>query len=151
MTSPPDPREKSGQESLPGFCRGEMHPRARKGIQEYNAGEYYEAHEYLELAWRDTDSPGRDLYQGILQVGVAYYQIQRGNYRGALKMFNRARDLLQSLPDVCQGVDVAVLRRDAKRVEDILREKGPEEMDEIDPGRFQPVPMTGSQPQRREK
>ncbi len=123
-----------------------MHPQARKGIREYNAGEYYEAHEYLELAWRDTDSPGRDLYQGILQVGVAYYHVQRGNYRGALKMFNRARNLLQHLPDVCQGVDVATLRRDADRVESVLREKGPVRINDIDSGLFQPVPVPGWQP-----
>ena len=141
--TPPSELSASGQDSLSGFCKRDLHPRARKGIQEYNAGEYYEAHEYLELAWRDTDSPGRDLYQGILQVGVAYYQIQRGNYRGALKMFKRARGLLQPLPDVCQGVKVAALRRDAKRVEDLLREKGPDRMHEIDPAQFQPVPLTG--------
>jgi len=139
MKSPPDPDETGVEESLSAFCRGEMHPQARKGIREFNAGEYYEAHEYLELAWRDTDSPGRDLYQGILQVGVAYYHIQRGNYRGALKMFNRARDLLQPLPDMCQGVDVKKLRKDAEEVESALREKGADGIQNFNFDLFQPV------------
>jgi len=134
--------EHSGRvpEEVETFCQKDLHPLARKGLQKYNAGEYYEAHEYLELAWRDTDSPGRDLYQGILQVGVAYYQIKRENYRGALKMFGRARERLEPLPDVCQGVEVNRVRRDAEKVEQTLREIGPGAMDTFDVSLFRPIP-----------
>ena len=58
----------------------------------------------------------RDLYRAILQVGVAYYQVTRGNRRGALKMLLRAVQWLNVLPAICQGVDVARLRDDAARV-----------------------------------
>lgn len=126
---------------LEGACQGELHPQAVRGIREYNAGEYYEAHEYLELAWRDTKTAERDLYQGVLQVGVAYYQIQRGNYRGALKMFQRARGLLGPLPNGCRGIAVAQLRKDAEKVERVLRDLGPARIGDFDPGLFQPVPM----------
>lgn len=141
MKSIPNEEEERDPEVLESACRGKMHPLARKGIQEYNAGEYYEAHEFLELAWRDTETAERDLYQGVLQVGVAYYQIQRGNYRGALKMFKRAHRLLNPLPDRCRGVVVAALRRDAERVEGALREAGPEGIADFDAGLFQPVPL----------
>lgn len=140
MKSPPESRREN-REAVERACRGEIHPLARKGIREYNAGEYYEAHESLELAWRDTATAERDLYQGVLQVGVAYYQIQQGNYRGALKMFQRARRLLDTLPERCRGVDVAEFRRDAERVEGALREVGPEGIEDIDTGLFQSVPL----------
>jgi hypothetical protein len=58
----------------------------------------------------------RDLYRAILQVGVAYYQVTRGNLRGARKMLLRSIQWLALLPDVCQGVDVAQLRHDANAV-----------------------------------
>ncbi len=33
--------------------------------------------------------PVRDLYRAILQVGVAYYHITRGNHAGGLRMLRR--------------------------------------------------------------
>ncbi len=117
---------------LPGqkdeLCRGRLHPRAVEGLRLFNAGEYFEAHEELEAAWRDEPGRIRDLYQGILQVGVAYYHLLRGNYRGALKVFARAFPLLEAFPDRCRGVDVARLRRDARAVEAEALRLGPEEI-----------------------
>ena len=63
-----------------------------------------------------TPGPERDVYQAILQVGVAYYQIERGNARGARKMLQRALQWLRKLPDACQGIDVADLRQNAQNV-----------------------------------
>lgn len=79
------------------------HPKAREGIRLFNQGEFYLAHEHLEEAWMETGSPERDLYQGILQIGLAYYQISRGNYRGALKMFRRGQRNLAPLGDALLG------------------------------------------------
>jgi len=53
-----------------------------------------------------TSGPVRELYRAILQVGIAYYQIERGNHRGALKMLLRSVQWLAMLPDRCQGIDV---------------------------------------------
>jgi hypothetical protein len=106
---------------------------ALKGIQQFNAREFYEQHETLEQAWREEPGPVRQLYQGILQVGVAFYQIERRNYAGALKMFQRARQYLSVLPDECQGVDVARLRRDALAAQAELEKLGPERIASFDP------------------
>src|SRR5215218_1712794 len=54
-----------------------------KGIEEFNKGEFYECHEYLEEAWMQEPRRVRFLYQGILQVGVGFYHQQNGNWRGA--------------------------------------------------------------------
>ena len=53
----------------------------------------------LKEAWRQDTGAARDFYRGILQVGIAYYQIERGNYRGAVKMLLRVRQWLDPLPD----------------------------------------------------
>ncbi len=83
----------------------------------FNMGDYFEAHEYLEAAWKDERRAIRDLYRAVLQVAVGYYHLTRGNYTGAQKMFNRSRKFLDTLPDVCQGIHLAQLRRDMDRVE----------------------------------
>jgi predicted metal-dependent hydrolase len=119
---------------------GPLHPKAREGIELFNQGEYYEAHEPLEEAWMKTDSPERDLYQGILQIGLAYYQITRGNYRGALKMFHRGFRNLSPLGESLMGIDLTQLQADAQLVEMTLRQLGPTKIDQLDRMLIQPVP-----------
>src|SRR5919202_7054189 len=60
-----------------------------KGIEEFNKGEFYECHEYLEEAWMQEPKRVRFLYQGILQVGVGFYHLQNGNWRGATGLLRR--------------------------------------------------------------
>lgn len=120
-------------------CAEALDPRARHGIALFNAGQYFEAHEELELAWRADDGPGRDLYRAILQIGVAYLQIERGNFRGALKMFLRVRQWLEPLPAVCRSVDVAELRASAAQVQAALEALGPDALDQFDRALFKPV------------
>ena len=105
--APPDDRaELLRQSALP------LPDLAMRGFEEFNAGRYFEQHESFEHCWRAEPGPVRALYQAILQVGVAYHQIVQGNYNGARKMFLRAQQYLDSLPDVCQTIDVAKLRAD---------------------------------------
>ncbi len=59
-------------------------PALIRGLAQFNAGEYWECHETLEVLWRADPRPIRALYQGILQVGVAFYHLHRGNYNGAV-------------------------------------------------------------------
>jgi predicted metal-dependent hydrolase len=110
-----------------------------KGIVEFNAGAFFEQHETLETAWRNEPGPIRQLYQGILQIGVAYYQIQRGNYTGAMKMFERAARFLDIIPDVCQTVNIARLRLDAATAKAELERLGPERIAAFNAVLFKPV------------
>ncbi len=120
-------------------CRGELHPLAVRGMELFNRGEYFEAHEELELAWRDEKGPVRELYRGILQISVAYYHILRRNYPGASKLFLRSRTWLGPFPDECRGVDLANFRRDYGRVEETLRRLGPENIQHFDRSLMRPI------------
>lgn len=109
-----------------------------RGLEHFNAGDYFEAHEFLELAWRAEKGPIRELYRGILQVGVGYYHLKRGNLPGARKMFHRARKCLAGFSATQCGIDLAGLLTDVDRVEaamqDPLRLR-----DQINTGLLQPV------------
>lgn len=120
-------------------CEQPLSDLALKGLEEFNRGDYFEAHEWLEHAWNADDSAVKELYRAILQVAVAYLQIERGNYNGAAKMFMRLRQWIEPLPDRCRGVDVARLRQDAERVRIELLRLGPARLDEFDRRLFQPV------------
>lgn len=120
-------------------CRGALSALALKGLAHFNAGEYFEAHEELEHAWNEETGPARELYRALLQIAVAYLQITRGNYKGALKMFMRARQWIDPLPDECRGVRIGQLREEAMRAREELERLGPERIGEFDMSSMKPV------------
>jgi hypothetical protein len=120
-------------------CQGELSEMALRGLEAFNQHEYFEAHELLESAWNQDGTPARELYRAILQVAVAYYQIERGNYNGAVKMFQRMRQWFAPLPDECRGVDVKSLREAAEHAYALLLELGRQRMNEFDRDNFPPV------------
>lgn len=117
-------------------CEEPLPEEVRRGLEQFNAGEYFEQHETLERAWRAEARPVRQIYQGILQIGVACYQIWRGNHAGAVKMLRRGLAHLEGAPDRCRGIDVARLRADARRLLRCLEEAGPEGLAGLDPRAF---------------
>jgi predicted metal-dependent hydrolase len=107
-------------------------PLVLKGIEEFNRGDFFEQHETLETAWRAEPRPVRGLYQGILQIGLACYQIEHGNLSGAHKMFERGLRRLRPFGPECMGIEVAGLIADAERVWDEARQLGPGRLHELD-------------------
>jgi uncharacterized protein len=120
-------------------CAGNLSPLAIQGLEEFNRGEYFQAHESLEEAWNQEDSVGRELYRAILQVAVAYLQIERKNYRGAMKMLLRVRQWIDPLPDICRGVSIAALRSDVALVHDELLRVGMQGIQDFDRSLIKPV------------
>lgn len=116
---------------------------AREGMRLFDAGEYYECHELLEEAWRAEQRPCRNLYQGILQLGIALYHIRRGHFAAALKMLRRAEHHLRPLPDVCRGIDVARLREMTRQIHETLLELGPEGIGRFPQHLFARLPYVG--------
>jgi predicted metal-dependent hydrolase len=120
-------------------CEQPLPELAQRAIAEFNAGEYYHQHDHFEALWMQTPGAERDLYQGILQIGVGYYQILQGNWRGAVKMLNRGLERLEHIPDRCQGVYVDVLRSDAQQVREALLARGAEQIGDFPRGLLRPV------------
>lgn len=60
-----------------------------RGIELFNAGEFFECHEVLEDLWNEQIDPEKQLTQGILQIAVGYLHLGRDNRVGALKLFTR--------------------------------------------------------------
>ena len=103
-----------------------------KGIEEFNRGEFYECHECLEEAWMQEPERVRFLYQGILQVGVGFYHLQNGNWRGATGLLRNGTVRLKEFEPVTRGIDVARLVRECERCLGELEELGRERVWEFD-------------------
>ena len=120
-------------------CNGVLHPKAIEGIELFNKKEFFEAHEELELAWREETEPIRDLYRGILQVAVAYLHITRGNFNGAVKVYGRSLKWTNGWGDVCRGINVKKFLNDAEIVMREVERLGRERLGEFDTSLFMPI------------
>lgn len=126
-------------QTLQDQCSQSMPVLVRRGLEEFNAGQYFECHETLEEAWMAETGPVRDVYRAILQIAVAYYQIERRNYNGAMKMFLRSLQWLDPLPDRCQGIEIARFRADALQTRLVMEALGPERIDELNRVNLKPI------------
>jgi len=120
-------------------CEGTLHPKAIEGMKLFNAGNFFGAHEELETAWLAEKGDVRNLYRGILQIGVMYLHITRGNYNGAIKLYDRSMKWLKDWPDVCRGIQVGKLKVNAENVIKIVKELGAEKIRDFDLSILKPV------------
>jgi predicted metal-dependent hydrolase len=80
-----------------------------RGLQLIRDGEYFEAHEELEDAWRAAEPAERDFLQGLVHVAVAWYQAGRGNQVGCERQLEKAQRRLTPYAPEHGGVDLAAL------------------------------------------
>jgi predicted metal-dependent hydrolase len=114
------------------MCGEPPPPLLLKGIAQFNDGEYFEQHETLETLWRAEPRPVRRLYQGILQIGVAFHHVRRVNYHGAIYMLTRGPAYLEPFLPACQTVDVASLYAAALRARATIEDLGRARLHEFD-------------------
>jgi len=103
-----------------------------QGIAQFNRGEYFEQHETLELLWRAEPRDVRHLYQGILQIGVAFHHLRRLNHHGTVYMLTRGARYLAPFAPCCQGVNVGRLLDDAATALAEIERLGPGRLSDFD-------------------
>jgi rubrerythrin len=126
-------------DSLDSLCHASLHLQAAAGLRLFNAGHYFEAHEALEEAWIEEKGKVRDLYRGILQIAVVYLHITRRNYNGAVKVYDRSQKWLKDWPELCRGINVGKLRRDAEAVIHEVKRLGLEKISGFDRSLLKPI------------
>ncbi|MEO8379524.1 MAG: DUF309 domain-containing protein [Acidobacteriota bacterium] len=76
-----------------------------RGIERFNAHEFWHAHEEWELLWLETGGEEKLFLQGLIQLAAAYHHVQRGTHRGALRLFDASLRKLTRYPAGFFGVD----------------------------------------------
>jgi predicted metal-dependent hydrolase len=80
------------------------------GLELFNRGAFFDAHEVLEDVWREAPPPDRPFLQGVIQVAVALHHHGTGNREGARSVMARAAQNLAAYPAAYGGIDLAGLR-----------------------------------------
>jgi len=82
----------------------------RRGIEQFNTGLFFDAHETWEEVWLRSPEPEKTFLQGIIQIAAAFHHYSRGNARGAQSLFQAGLGRLARFPDVYRGIALGALR-----------------------------------------
>jgi predicted metal-dependent hydrolase len=102
----------------------------------FNAGEFFEQHEVLEGLWHEETGPIRELYQGVLQVGVGFHHLERNNYHGAVTLLERGIARLRTVAPDALGMDVGGLIVAAEAARERIEKLGAHRLGEFDRARI---------------
>ena len=84
----------------------------RKGVEQFNAEKFFDAHESWEAIWLLAPEPDRMFLQGITQVSAAFHHHSKGNYAGAKKLLQRGLEKLEQFPANYRAVRLGKLREE---------------------------------------
>ena len=76
------------------------------GIELFNRGAFFEAHEVWEELWRDCASVDRRFFQALIQAAVAAYHWGRGNAAGAKRLYHSGRKYMEPFRPAHLGLAV---------------------------------------------
>lgn len=91
-----------------------------RGLDAFNAGRFYEAHELWEARWLvEPDAQVKTMLQGLIQLAAAGHKLRTGDrVRGGPTLLRRAADKLE-VADGALGVPGAALAAEARALEPI--------------------------------
>jgi hypothetical protein len=104
------------------------------GIDLYNAGHYWNAHEAWEQVWLDADREERAFYQGLIQLTAAFVHVTRNEYPGAIRLLAAGIEKLEKYPETYLGVQLAPLLAGARACRSRLQHLGEKRIAEFERG-----------------
>ncbi|MDE3137625.1 MAG: DUF309 domain-containing protein [Acidobacteriota bacterium] len=84
------------------------------GIQQFNRGEFFAAHETWETIWLAATGHDKVFLQAAIQLAAAFHHWKNGNQRGTLSLLRRALAKLAQLPRSYWAIRVGHLREQAE-------------------------------------
>ena len=88
----------------------ETEEKFRKGLEQFNAARFFEAHETWEEIWLAAPQPEKTFLQGIIQMAAAFHHYTRGNRPGAQALLTEGLKKLEQFPPVHRGLALEGLR-----------------------------------------
>jgi len=84
-----------------------------KGIEHFNAGGYFQAHEAIEIEWVRAERGERYFLQGIIHMAVAWHHAEAGNIPGAVRQVEKGLKKLAGYLPRHEGVETGTLCKQA--------------------------------------
>ena len=120
-----------------------MDERFRKGMEEFNRRDFYEAHEVWEDLWHEYRETDRTFLQALIQVAAGLYHLDCGNISGARSQLSKGLAKIENYRPAHKGVDVQSL---AGEIERCLRSMREHESGDFDFTHFPSITYSENQP-----
>ena len=85
-----------------------------EGLRDYNAANFFAAHEAWESVWLHAPQPEKQFLQALIQVTVAHHHLQRNNAVGATRLLTAALRKLEPYPPDFGQIAVPLLCDDIR-------------------------------------
>jgi predicted metal-dependent hydrolase len=79
------------------------------GIERFNCGEFWEAHEVWEDLWIREETELKLFYQGLIQVAGAFHHFGHANWAGMKSLLAEGIEKIAAYRPFTQGIDVDAL------------------------------------------
>jgi predicted metal-dependent hydrolase len=100
-------------------------PGLARGVELFNRGEFWEAHEAWEETWMPhRRRPGSELFKGLIQCAAGFHHYARRNRSGALLKWRTGADILRSFLPAAHGLELASLVDYVDRCHEAVAEAG---------------------------
>jgi len=111
----PQPWDAENALELEDFDSLPLEENHRLGVEHFNAGRYFPAHEAWETAWKQAKgTDDAEFFKGLSQLGAGYVHLLRGNAHGAVTLLRRAAGRISRYPAGHHGVDSSAVARRAE-------------------------------------
>jgi uncharacterized protein len=87
----------------------------QKGLEAFNSGRFYDAHEQWEEVWLETQNPEKVFLQGLIQVAAAFHHYSRENRLGTQKLLQAGLAKIEPFPQVHRRLELEPLRVAVRR------------------------------------
>ena len=87
----------------------------RKGLEAFNSGHFFEAHEHWEEVWLETLDPEKMFLQGLIQVAAAFHHYSRANRQGTQNLLQAGLTKIEQFPHGHGGLELEPLRMAVRR------------------------------------
>lgn len=103
-----------------------------RGIQLFNNGMFWHAHEAWEEVWKRQWAPNRLFFQGLIHMTAAYHQLYCHKYHGLIKHCERATLKLELFRPEFLGINVDFLLQSIGATRTLGLQLGEERLHEFD-------------------
>jgi len=93
----------------------------KAGLDLFNEGRYFEAHEVWEDLWRISEGDEKGFYQGLIQAAVGLHHLERHNAAGARSQLTKAIRNLTAHGNSAGPIDAEDLLRRLRAARDDLK------------------------------
>lgn len=88
----------------------------KQGLLAFSQRSYFQAHEYFEDAWRETDDPSREFFRALLHISGGFFRLTEGKPQAAKKFFQHALKWLDDFETNYLDFDNANLKQILKEL-----------------------------------